>query len=98
MSTLSATAPVVQSAARTWFDEHLGKLSGRCRNFVRRLPRGEREEAAAEVLASIFHYTLQAERQGKLHTRTARPSSATSTPTGHTGKVRSATSTRSWRY
>lgn len=67
MSTLRTAAAAVQSAAHLWFDEHLAELRRRCRQFSRRFPRHERDEAVAEMLANIFRYALRAEPRGKLH-------------------------------
>lgn len=63
MSTLSTTAAAVQSAAHLWFDEHLAELRRRCRQFVRRFPRHERDEAVAEMLGQIWQYARGAERR-----------------------------------
>lgn len=66
MSTLNTTTTAGRSAAHVWFDEHLADLRRQCRQFVRRLPRHDRDEATAEILARIFQYALRAEPRGKL--------------------------------
>lgn len=55
-----------RSAGHNWFERHLPELTSRCRAFTRRVPDHVREEAQAEILASIFQYVLRAERRGKL--------------------------------
>ena len=64
MLTFAALPASASSAARRWFAEQLAELKSRCRSYVSRLPRRERDEASAEVLACIFNYALQAERRG----------------------------------
>lgn len=54
------------NCGRAWFDDHLAEILARCRLFVRRLPRGERQDGVADIVASIFRYVVKAEYRGKL--------------------------------
>jgi hypothetical protein len=65
MSTLPI-ASRFQSAGHQWFESRLPELSSRCRTFLRRIPHHLREEAQAEILASIFQYVLRTAARGRL--------------------------------
>ncbi|HUU96072.1 MAG TPA: hypothetical protein VM487_10060 [Phycisphaerae bacterium] len=71
MSTSPAVGPIPRSDAHRWFDHHLPELIRRARLFARRLPRGERDEAVAEILAMMFRYVFSAAVRGKLRVLTA---------------------------
>jgi hypothetical protein len=58
MSTVPIASRSSQSAGHQWFESRLPELSSRCRTFLRRIPYHLREEAQAEILASIFQYVL----------------------------------------
>ncbi len=70
MSAIPSLSHGPQSAGHDWFERHLPELTSRCRAFLRRVPVHTREEAQAEILASIFQYVLRADRRGKLHALT----------------------------
>jgi hypothetical protein len=63
----SLAAPIRPTAAHQWFEQRLPELVSRCQAFMRCVPRAEREEAQAEVLAQSFRYVVGAEQRGKLH-------------------------------
>ena len=67
MTAITTAATTATSPAHRWFENRLHELTRRAWRFARRLPRGEREEAVAEILAQIFDYTLRAAARGKLH-------------------------------
>ncbi len=71
MSGIPIASHKPRSAGHDWFERHLPELISRCRAFLRRVPDHVREEAQAEILASIFQYVLRAARRGKLSALTA---------------------------
>ena len=66
MSAIPIVSHKPRSAGHDWFERHRPELTSRSRAFTRRVPDHVREEAQAEILASIFQYVLRAERRGKL--------------------------------
>ena len=71
MSAIPIASHKPRSAGHDWFEQRLPELISRCRAFTRRVPDHVREEAQAEILASIFQYVLRAERRGKLSALTS---------------------------
>ncbi|MCH8805947.1 MAG: hypothetical protein IH986_07650 [Planctomycetes bacterium] len=67
MSAIPEHSRPIRTAAHAWFDQHLPELTSRCNAYFRRRPALEREEAVADVVASVFRYVLGAETRGKLH-------------------------------
>ena len=67
MTTLQALPGVPPTTAHAWFIENLSELTGRARALARRFARGQRDDAAADILGQVFRYSLSAATRGKLH-------------------------------
>jgi hypothetical protein len=65
MSTLSVVR-IYSSPAHAWFEQHLPELTNRAAVFVRRFPRGQRDDAVAENLALVWKFVLSAAAHGNL--------------------------------
>ena len=66
MSTSLAAVSASRPDGHRWFNQRLREITRRARLFARRLPRGERDEAVAEILAMVFQYVLGADARSKL--------------------------------
>lgn len=66
MSTLSVIPSSQPSSAQAWFQQHLPEITSRAAVFARRLRRGQRDEAVAEILAQVWKYAVSAAARGVL--------------------------------
>jgi hypothetical protein len=54
-----------RASAQAWFQQHLPEHTSRAGVFARRLRRGQRDEAVAEILAQVWKYSASRRSNGR---------------------------------